>query len=247
MYSLISIKNKPNIYQEFLLNLQQQKKVDYELITIDNCNGEYNSARLAYNEAIKKASGKYIIFIHPDIRFMNSHALFDILTCIDSLSNFGVIGVAGSPTRRINGKRVILSNILHGLNQQPAGIKIEEPLQVQTLDECFFLIQASLLKQHPFSNEKGWHLYAVEYCLQAISYHKKNYVVPADILHLSDGKSLDYHYVLQLKRIIAKYKSTTKVINTTVNGWNTRGFLSRIYINYFLVKQWLKANVERIK
>ena len=71
-YSLITISNHENIYQEFKEGLERQKGVDYELIKINNNQHQFSSARTAYNEAATKANGKYLVFLHPDIRFLHT-------------------------------------------------------------------------------------------------------------------------------------------------------------------------------
>ena len=60
-YSLITISNHENIYQEFKEGLERQKGVDYELIKINNNQHQFSSARTAYNEAATKANGKYFV------------------------------------------------------------------------------------------------------------------------------------------------------------------------------------------
>lgn len=72
LYSLITIVNKEDVYQAFKAGLEKQTGVEYELIRINNENNEYNSARKAFNDAAKKAKGKYLVFLHPDIRFLMS-------------------------------------------------------------------------------------------------------------------------------------------------------------------------------
>lgn len=46
-YSLITISNHENIYQEFKEGLERQKGVDYELIKINNNQHQFSSARTA--------------------------------------------------------------------------------------------------------------------------------------------------------------------------------------------------------
>ena len=141
LFSLITIINKEDVYTEFKQSLAKQENVDYELIRINNKNNQYTSARTAFNEAAKKAQGKYLVFLHPDIRFLNEHALADVLTQITSLpSDFGIAGIAGSPQELVEGERSILTTIIHGDQKEHVGQAISAPTEVQTLDECFFVI-----------------------------------------------------------------------------------------------------------
>lgn len=241
--SLLLIVNKEPIYQQFLYNLTTQLDVTNELIEIDNRNNQYSSARAAFNENIHRANGEYLIFLHPDICFLDPYALRDIMTHVRSLGEFGVAGIAGTPEQLVNKERVILSNILHGYKMHPAGEIISRPTEVQTLDECMFIVKADYFRQSPFPDVAGWHLYCVEHCLQAIRDGRKNYVVPAHVWHHSAGKSLDWNYIPQLEILISKYKDMTPLINTTVRKWHTRGFCYRIFRRYYMCKQWLKSKL----
>ena len=81
----------------------------YSLITIVNKEDVYQ----AFNDAAKKARGKYLVFLHPDIRFLNEHALKDVLDQIRSLpKDFGVAGIAGSPKELVANDRIILTTII---------------------------------------------------------------------------------------------------------------------------------------
>lgn len=244
LYTLIVIMNKRDVYNEFINSINTQEDVSYEIICIDNCNNQYKSARKAYNEAAMNANGKFLIFLHPDIRFYNKHDLYNITKYVESIKSFGVIGVAGCPYELVSGKRVILSNIYHGYSRCKAGKSIIKPEIVQTVDECFFIVEKIEFNKILFSSKEGWHLYAVELCLQFERLGKSNYVIPVELWHLSDGRSLDYKYVLQLRDLINEYKPYIKYINTTVKKWNTRGVISYLYIIYYLFKQWIKEKLK---
>lgn len=240
--SLITIVNKEKVYQDFLNNLHTQKDISYELITIDNKQNEFTSARMAYNQAAKKAKGKYLVFLHPDIRFLNPYSLKEILTYIQTINTFGVVGIAGSPKELVHHNRIILTNIKHGDNKQKVAEshEIAEPTEVQTVDEALFIIKKTYWEQQPFPSKEGWHLYAVEQCLIANIDGLKNYVVPADIWHTSDGKSEDYRYTIQIKKLIKQYQTYTNTINTTVKRWQTSGIKAKIFLNYYLIKMYVK-------
>ena len=139
--SLILIVNKRTIYDKFLESLETQIDVDYEIICIDNYKNQYDSARKAYDDAARKASGKYLIFLHPDIRFGNPKALYDIVAYLEKLNDFGVVGVAGCPQELKKGKRVILSSMTHGVEQRRVGYLIKDIVEVQTVDECLFVVK----------------------------------------------------------------------------------------------------------
>ncbi|MCX2187190.1 glycosyltransferase [Limosilactobacillus pontis] len=222
-YSLITISNNESVYQEFKKGLKQQKDVDYELIKINNDHNQFNSARVAYNEAAKKARGKYLVFLHPDIRFLDDYALHDTLSAIKAIPNFGVAGIAGSPWKLYKNKSYIITTIVQGKDKEHVGTPINKTTEVQTLDESFFVIKKTYWEKHPFTNYLGWHFYAVEQCLRAIIDGKKNYVVPARIWHKSTGGSEDKNYVRMGEEMVQRYGSHFPYINTTVTKWETRG------------------------
>lgn len=239
-FSIITIVNNQKKFADFKKSLSSQIKIDYELLKIDNCHQEYQSAREAYNSGAQKAKGKFLIFCHPDIRFLDPLALHNITNYLSKISAAGVVGIAGTPFKLINKNRIILSTIVHGDPPFPVGKKISKPTKVQTVDECFFILSKSFWKLHPFSVEKGWHLYAVEECLLANSQGFENYVVPAHIWHTSNGKSENYQYYIHLKHLVKNYQKQVSRINTTVKMWPTRGIKSHLYINYWLINRWLK-------
>lgn len=241
--SLLVIVNKEPVYRQLLNNLKTQQGVSYELIEIDNRENQYDSARAAFNAAARDAKGEYLVFLHPDVRFLDPLSLHDIMEQVKNLGTFGVAGIAGTPEWLERDQRVILSTILHGYKMYPAGRPVDVPTPIQTLDECMFIVQADWFAQSPFSDAPGWHLYCVEHCLQAIAAGRKNYVLPARVWHLSDGKSLDWKYIPQLEILIKKYKDMTPLINTTVGKWHTRGLGYRVFRRYFMTKQWFKAKL----
>ena len=244
-FSLITIVNRETVYREFKASLAQQTGVDYELIRLDNEQQQYQSARQAFNEAAQSAQGDYLVFLHPDIRFLDSQALQRILTQIKALPNLGVAGVAGSPKELKNGDRVILTTIVQGGEQAPVGEPITKPTLVQTLDECFFVMTKAFWQAHPFTDCPGWHFYAVEQSLVALLAGKQNYVVPAHLWHTSAGASEDYHYVQIARRMIKQYGSAFLTINTTVRKWETRGWQAQVKSLLYLGKRYITTYLRK--
>lgn len=244
-FSLITIVNKEPVYQEFKKNLDTQVNVDYELIKIDNSDNQFNSARAAYNDAAKKANGEYLVFLHPDIRFLDKNALSDILNEIKKLPNLGVAGIAGSPQKLVNNDRQILTTIVQGADKESVGTLISKTEKVQTLDECFFVVKHEWLDKHPFTECKGWHFYAVEQSLIALLDHKDNYVVPARVWHTSAGASEDYRYVLIGRQMVKRYGEYFPSINTTVRKWDTKGIKANINSSLYLVKRVITTYLRK--
>lgn len=242
--TIVVIANKAEVLEDYIKSLDAQTNVVFQLIVIDNKDNQYSGARKAFNSVLAQAKYDVVIFSHPDIRFMTDTALADIMLQIESLNNFGVVGIAGCAEGRT---WRILSNIVHGTDKDNAGTKISNPIEVQTVDECFFAMERDVAQKNNFINEDGWHLYAVEQCLQMRRINKKNYIVPADVWHLSNGKSLGPTYLKDLERVIDEYKNDTEYINTTVKQWKTKGIRPYLYRRYYYVKQIIKRQCMMIK
>lgn len=243
--SIICIVNDLKMYDGFVRSLNSQSFKNFELIPIMNTKGEYSSARKAFNEAAGSASGDYLLFSHPDIRFEDDDALKDVIRILkdDIPADFGAAGAAGAVKK--GNSREILTAIRHGDDHSSVGTFITEPAVVQTLDECFFIIDREYFKKHPFSEKDGWHLYACEYCLEAIKDGRKNYTLPARLWHLSDGKSLNADYVLQINDLINEEKDHFDMICTTVKAWKTKGMFAFLFRKYYYVKQRVKSRLVK--
>ena len=233
LFSIVTIVNKPDVFQTFKSELQKQNGVRYELIPIWNDHNQFDSARAAYNSYLPKLHGDYVVFLHPDINFLQSNSLLLILQQVVNLPNLGVAGIAGSPWQHEGRHAYIVSTIVQGKAKKRIGKYIDKPTKVQTVDESFFVMKHQYLADHPFSSLKGWHMYAVEQSLQAELDGLDNYVVPAKIWHDSTGGSEDRSYVVTGKKIIKKYGQHFPYINTTVTKWETQGWKAQVY-------PWLK-------
>lgn len=242
--SVLCIANDKKIYDDFLENLAEQKFKDFELITALNMNGEYSGARTAFNENASDAKGEYLMFIHPDVRFLDENAFGDIVYMLDREAPFGVAGVAGAVSDG-KGGRDILTTIVQGEAKEKVGSCIEKAEEVQTLDECLFVIEKDYFEKNPFSNQPGWHLYCVEYCLNAIRDGRVNKVLPSRIWHMSAGNSLDEKYMDQLEKLIEKEKDQFDLICTTVKAWKTGGRAASAYRKYYAFKQKAKRMIRK--
>lgn len=238
--TIISISNNRNITDEFKVNLSEQNNVSYQLIIIDNRNNIFNGAREAFNSVLEQIENEIVIFSHPDIRFLSNNELSSILEKVKKIDCYGVIGVAGCQ-EGIQWK--LLSNIKHGMLKKDAGEKITDYTEVQTVDECFFVMKKAVIQRMKFTKLSGWHLYAVEQCLRMINEGKKNYVIPADLWHISDGKSLDPRYMTCLEQILKFYTENIEFINSTVKQWKTHGRKAWLYRKYYFFKQIVKKRL----
>lgn len=230
LFSLMTIVNKEGVYKDFKKSLSTQKGVNYELIKIKNDHNQFDSARAAFNAAMKHAHGDYFVFLHPDMRFLDDYSLRDALNQIVELDNLGVAGVAGCPYELHHHQSTIVTSIVQGDPYYHFGKMIHQITDVQTVDECFFVMQRDFALQHPFSDIKGWHMYAVEQCLVALLHEKKNYVVPARMWHYSTGYSENWQYVQTGREIVERYGKHFSSINTTITTWNTHSKLNMLLV-----------------
>lgn len=248
LFSIITIVNKEKIYQGFKKSLATQDNVNYELIKINNDKNQFDSARAAYNSAMKKAHGDYFIFLHPDMRFLDKNSLHDALDQITHLDNLGVAGVSGCPSEVHHFKSTLVTSIVHDNPPHRFGKLIDKITEVQTVDECFFVMKRSFCEEHPFSDIKGWHMYAVEQCLVALLNGRVNYVVPARMWHYSTGSSENWQYVQTGREIAKKFGKDFPTISTTITTWNTRSKLGLLVVPPLkLIKHqiWRKFNLAK--
>jgi len=240
--TIVTVWNNEAAFREFTEDLKRQEGVAYTLLDVDNSKNRYSSAREAFNMQLPKIETEYVAFAHQDIRFLDTQALADILYWVEQQENLGIAGVAGCP----KGDRwELLSGIVHGADAVPAGKPVESAVQVQSVDECLFILKTEVLRRHPFSRKTGWHMYAVEQCLELAAVGYDNVVVPARIWHLSSGASLDHTYLYTLEEMIRQYGDKTLYLNTTVKQWKTQGAKARIYRYYYLQKMKLKRFLRR--
>ena len=239
--TIVVVWYKKNQLDEFMKNINRQRNIRIKIITLDNSKNSFVGAREAFNSVIKEIGTKYVAFSHPDVNFEKEDEMENMLHYIKNLNNIGIVGIAGCKEGRA---WEILSNITHGSNKSKAGREIKNVEIVQTVDECLFFLETKTLIEHPFSDIKGWHMYAVEQCLELETQGYTNYVIPSNVWHRSAGNSLDPSYVVTLKRIIKKYSNKYKYINTTVKQWKTRGIGPLIYREYYYFKQLIKRKIK---
>lgn len=240
MISIVCVYNKKDILSEYLIkSLKSQTYSDYELILLDNQRNKYESASTALNIGVKRSKGEWIMFVHQDIKFEKPTILSDIARILsqNSRKQEVIFGVAGRDS-----EKGVLSNITNGYPPVRAGVRDvkNDTIEVQTVDECLFVIPRLLLEKIKFDEKTihGWHLYAVDYCLEAYEkFGVKSYVMGVKgIYHKSSG-SLDKSYFEILRKVANKHKNI-KRIYTTMGTWPTNKFMLRSKI--FLLKAKIK-------
>ena len=233
MISIVCVYNNKEILGNYLLKSLKNQTVDYELIALDNTEGKFKSAAEALNCGGRKAKGKYIMFAHQDVDLSSKEWLEKVEKMLDSLPNLGIAGVAGKKD-----ETGVMTNIKHENPPKLAGkIQINKPTKVQTLDECLIIIPKSIFNVLQFDDRvcDDWHLYGVDYCLNAKKMGFEVCVIPMYIYHLSTAAatkksrlqiilalgSLPSGYYKTLKKLLNKHKGRSKRIYTTCGNWNT--------------------------
>lgn len=217
-FSIICVYNNKKKLEDILMSsLISQDEKDYELILIDNSTGEYPNAGTALNFGLKKAIGDYIIILHQDVKFIRNESLKMLKEYISSHSEFGIAGLAG-----IDDQSTIYANFYHGYPPTKAGKSFDVIKEVESVDECFFIIPNNI-KQRVNIWEYSWHLYATEYCIRMKIEEKKVIVLPLNIIyHLSPGYSLDKYFYKSMIHLSLKYNKKIAYIYSTIRGkWST--------------------------
>jgi hypothetical protein len=119
----------------------------------------------------------------------------------------------------------VLTNLTHGDPPTPAGhIRIDKPERVQTVDECLFIIPKTVFAKLGFDEQvcSDWHLYAVEYCLDAAKLGYEAYTLPLEAHHRSTGASMSKMYHKTLSKVARKHRGELPWIHTSLGSWRTR-------------------------
>ncbi len=220
MISVVCVYNNEDILNDYLLDSLESQTADYELILIDNTENKFKSAAEALNHGGKKAKGTYIMFVHQDIDLSSDNWLKDTEKMLNSLTNIGILGVAGN-CENVKGTTTIIKD---GDPPKLAGPNyLNEITESQTLDECLIIVPKSVFNILHFDEMvcDDWHLYAADYCLSIKKLGYKVYIAPIFVYHLSPGYSMSENYYLTLNKILKKHRNNYNEIFTNTGCWNT--------------------------
>lgn len=213
MFSVICCYNNKRMYDINIKNKMykviREFDPDCELIGIDNSNNRFDSAAMALNWGCERAKQGVIIITHQDI-LVDDSFVNKLKACLIRLNNNAILGAGG-----IN-KEGIYTNILHSEKKVYAGpYRVDKPIPVDTLDECFFLFSKSCWESYPFNENicDGWHLYAAEMCLNARKNGNEVYVVDLPLYHYSPGR-VDTAYLTTFYKLCKEYENDFRTIRT---------------------------------
>lgn len=235
MISVVCVYNDERVLENWLLKSLKAQTTAYEFIPVNNNEKHFKSAAQALNYGGKKATGKYIMFVHQDMDLLSPAFLGEAEKMLDVLPDAGVAGIIGMSPNGADHKSRFRNVILeHEDPVTPLGIPIDVPEEVQTVDECLFFIPKEVFDRYQFDEITcdNWHFYAVDYCLSVKSSGYKVFVLPLKVHHRSHGFSIKFsngigsiRYLLEfggcLTKVIKKHKKDYRCVYTTNGDYRT--------------------------
>lgn len=224
MISIIICSRKKDISDSLKENILQTIGIPYQLVVISN---EFNNYSIfeAYNLGIEQSEYDFLCFMHDDILF---HTKDWGLIIIEHFKNskIAIIGVAGTnlltriPSFWSDRHEHNMINIIQSdsINLTPtehnfskfSGTDLSTPVVV--VDGVWFCVNKYVLPKFKFDTKfKGFHLYDLDTCMQAISSGKQVHVIHNIILeHFSCGK-ISKGWVLNSVRFYKKWRKSLPV------------------------------------
>ncbi len=199
---------------EDLVNCINSQNCDSEIIGIDNSSYSFMSCSSAFNSILNNIETKYVAFIHQDIIINDVDTVNKMLSYLDKVEVSDLLGVAGARLNNSN-KRIVLSNITHGVGHEQAGESLVGFQECMTLDECLVFGYSEYFINNPFDEIlcDNWHLYFVEQCLRTQSHGGHVYVCDLPLYHKSKG-NISYKYVNGFFKLCRKYRKNFDYITT---------------------------------
>jgi len=216
MISIIICSKYSDIPQELKENIKNTIGTDYEIIVIDNSNGQY-SIFSAYNKGASQSKFSFLCFIHEDILFKTENWGKLLINHLSDRKT-GIIGVAGGKIMtRIPaswwlvgpGYKNLIQHYKHNKTSRLEKTQnypgISQPAIL--LDGVFLSVRSELFDKIKFDEElTGFHGYDHDISVQSVMAGYNNYVV-FDILleHFSEG-NMNSQYYANLIKIYKKWK-----------------------------------------
>jgi GT2 family glycosyltransferase len=214
MFSIVAVYNKKDVLDEFLIKGLLLQSVPYELIALDNSSNQYQSVVDAFNYGGSIAKGKYVMFVHQDVKFLSPTWLEDTERLLDTLPNLGAAGPAGISREARDGSYLHSWGRIEGEGDAGWG-EINSPVKVQTLDELLFIAPREVFLKNKFDAKTFdfIHLYGVDYCLNVAEQGLYTYAVPGPIFHKSSGTfvNLDRYRV----RVFLRHHHASPIFTST--------------------------------
>ncbi|GAB2497053.1 glycosyltransferase [Algoriphagus taiwanensis] len=200
MISIIVLSNRRSLFSEFEKSVKLTIGSSFELIRVDNFQNQFSIFK-GYNLGAKQAQNNILLFVHEDIIFHSKNWGKLLINYFETLSNPGVLGVAGcsylpiSPSDWWVGNRTylhtnFLSNDKNGVIGEGKHMIYGDqvPCPVFGLDGMFLAMKKTVWEEFPFDESlKGFHGYDTSICYQ-VSKCYQNYFIPGILIeHFSKG------------------------------------------------------------
>lgn len=162
--------------RESILKINIPKGYGVEIIKIFNA----CSMSSGYNKAMNLAKGKYKVYLHQDIKILNTNIINEALEIFNN-KEIGIIGIVGSEDIPQSGiwweSLSLFGNIIERGNNSSSLNKIGEVIdkykKVKAVDGCLMITQYDI--EWDEENFDGWHFYDVSQCFRFLN--KGKYVV----------------------------------------------------------------------
>jgi hypothetical protein len=216
--SIICAYNNAEKLNDYLIQSLKNQTGSFELLSIDNTEGQFKSAARILNETAKKAKYEYLMFVHQDVALVSNDWLAEVQRELGSLYRLGAAGVVGMS------KNGLVSSVQTGNPPYLFGSKrIDRPVRVQTLDGCLMIVPRKIFKKISFDETtiEGWYLYVVDYCLDLARFGYRVYVLPRQSYHEATSPHDLSMLEKTMKNVIEKHRNHLKTIYATSGVWQT--------------------------
>src|SRR5688572_27959926 len=129
MLSLVSVVSDPEKARARLHAGLARQTAQYDLVVVENRDGQFTSAASALNWGAARARGDWIVFLHQDVDLLFPDWLSRTEKHLSQLDPDGWCGVVG---RNASGR---WCGVLHDRAMIFFGKPTDSPVEVQTLDE----------------------------------------------------------------------------------------------------------------
>lgn len=229
-YSICTLVTRKDEYTEMLESFREKGFTEdcCEYLWVDNTEGNKHDAFSAMNLFIKNAKGRYVIFCHQDIYLLED----DKLSLSSELAKLNKIdpkwacaGNAGTTTFLKNIGVISMPNIT------PKPIP-NLPLESISLDENFIVIN-NIHSVSASGNMKGFHLYGIDICQNAISLGYTCYVINFHLFHKSLGT------------VDESFKSSVKQFQTILHRRKSSQYLQTVCTKFYVSASEFKTKLTR--
>ena len=199
MISLIICSRDLYQLEQVKKNVQATVGIPYEIIAIDNSQGQYGICE-AYNIGAFRAQYKYLCFMHEDLKF-HTQDWGAIVANTLADPGVGVLGVAGGTYQAKapagwtgGGADTLRINVLHTTKHSVAQYDhwnpdAEKTAEVATLDGLWLCCRKAVWQEFPFDSEHfpHFHFYDIDFCSRVQTKYKNLVTFELLIEHFSMG------------------------------------------------------------